>query len=122
MARRSGYVRDCAGIIDRVGVIRQIVPKYVRAYNDCGDRWQIRFPEEPMIQSMHLGKTEEEARESIEKVLQALQKQAENDVEMRKMYNTTLRRCTYRKVAWQECIPCIDCCGSQDDQPVRTAL
>jgi hypothetical protein len=29
------------GMIDREGVIRQIVPKYVRSYNDCGDRWPI---------------------------------------------------------------------------------
>jgi hypothetical protein len=32
------------GFMDRKGVIRQIVPKYVRAYNLCGDKWQLNFP------------------------------------------------------------------------------
>ena len=33
----------------------EIVPKYVRRYGDTGDQWQIRFPGEPMIESVHLG-------------------------------------------------------------------
>jgi tetratricopeptide (TPR) repeat protein len=76
------------GIIDRRGRILQIVPKYVRRYNDCGDRWQIRFPEEPMVEAVRLGSTEEQIRQNVEKVLQSFQKRAELEVEMRKTYST----------------------------------
>jgi tetratricopeptide (TPR) repeat protein len=76
------------GMIDRRAVIRQIVPKYVRRYNDCGDAWQIRFPGEPMIEAVHLGSTEEQIRESIELILKTLQKRAETEVEMRRTYST----------------------------------
>jgi hypothetical protein len=111
------------GMIDRRGVIRQIVPKYVRAYNDCGDRWQIRFPEEPMIQSMHLGKTEEEVRESIEKMLQALQKQAENGVEMRKKYNTVSTPLhVLGKWHGKNSYHALIALASEDEQPVRTSF
>lgn len=111
------------GMIDRQAVIRQIVPKYVRSYNDCGDRWQIRFPEEPMIQSVHLGKTEEEVRGSLERMLQALQKQAENEVERRKMYNTISTPLHvfgnwHRTNSYDALIAL----ASSDDQPVRTSF
>ena len=76
------------GMVDRRAAIRQIVPKYVRRYNDCGDGWQIRFPGEPMIEAVHLGATEEQIRESVELILNSLQRRAETEVEMRKTYST----------------------------------
>jgi tetratricopeptide (TPR) repeat protein len=75
------------GFIDRKGVIRQIVPKYVRAYVLCGDKWQFNFPDTQFIQSMHLGSTEEEIRDGLEQMLKVFEKQAETEVEMRNRYS-----------------------------------
>jgi tetratricopeptide (TPR) repeat protein len=75
------------GTIERRGRILQIVPKYVRRYNDSGDRWQINFPDEPMIEAVHLGNTEEQVRENLELVLQTFQKRAEIEVEMKRTYS-----------------------------------
>jgi tetratricopeptide (TPR) repeat protein len=75
------------GFMDRKGIIRQIVPKYVRAYNLCGDKWQLNFPDAQFIQSTHLGSTEEEIRASLERMLDVLEKQAGTEVEMRNRYN-----------------------------------
>ena len=63
------------------------MPKYVRAYNLCGDKWQLNFPDAQFIQSVHLGSTEEEIRESIDRMLEVLEKQAGTEVEMRARYN-----------------------------------
>jgi tetratricopeptide (TPR) repeat protein/transcription elongation GreA/GreB family factor len=75
------------GFMDRKGIIRQIVPKYVRAYNLCGDRWQIHFPDTQFIQSVHLGATEEEMRATIDRMLELLERQAGTEVQMRDRYN-----------------------------------
>lgn len=76
------------GFMDRKGIIRQIVPKYVRAFNLCGDKWQLNFPDAQFIQSVHLGSTEEEMRESVDRMLEVLEKQAGTEVEMRTRYNS----------------------------------
>jgi hypothetical protein len=75
------------GFMDRKGIIRQIMPKYVRAYNLCGDGWQIHFPDTQFIQSVHLGATEEEMRATIDRMLERLEQQAGTEVEMRDRYN-----------------------------------
>jgi tetratricopeptide (TPR) repeat protein len=111
------------GMIDRRGVIRQIVPKYVRAYNDCGDRWQIRFPGEAMIQSVHLGNTEEQVSESIDLIFQALQKRAETEVEMRKMYNTVSTPLhVFGDWHGTNAYDALIILASAEDQPVRNAF
>jgi tetratricopeptide (TPR) repeat protein len=76
------------GFMERRGIIRQIVHKYVYQYNDCGERWQRRFPDEPMMESVRLGANQEEVQEGINKLFQALQKRAETEVEMRRMYDS----------------------------------
>ena len=111
------------GFIPRQGIIRQIVPKYVRSYNDCGDKWQIRFPEEPMLQSVHLGNKEEDVQESLDRVLQTLEKQAATEEEMRKMYNTVSTPLhvfgNWRRInAYQALLNL----ASSEDQPVRTSF
>jgi tetratricopeptide (TPR) repeat protein len=77
-----------SGFIDRRGVIRQIVPKYVRAYNLCGDKWQLNFPDAQFIESVHLGATEEEMRKGLEQMLKAFEEQAETEVEKRNRYSS----------------------------------
>jgi tetratricopeptide (TPR) repeat protein len=76
------------GFVERRGTIRQIIHKYVYQYNDCGERWQRRFPDEPMIESVRLGANQEEVQESIKKIFEAFQKRADTEVEMRRMYNS----------------------------------
>ncbi len=76
------------GFMERRGIIRQIIHKYVYQYNDCGERWQRRFPDEPMMESVRLGANQEEVQEGIKKLFEALQKHAETEVEMRRMYNS----------------------------------
>lgn len=77
-----------SGMIPRHGEVLQIVPKYVRRYGDTGDQWQIRFPGEPMIESVHLGSTVEEAQANVEVVLKAWGKAAQAEVEMRQQYSS----------------------------------
>jgi transcription elongation GreA/GreB family factor len=77
-----------AGMVPRHGEILQIVPKYVRRYGDTGDQWQIRFPGEPMIESVHLGSTAEEAQGTIEVMLKAWEEAAQAEVQMRNQYSS----------------------------------
>jgi hypothetical protein len=76
------------GFMERRGIIRQIVHKYVYQYNDCGERWQRRFPDEPMMESVRLGANQEQVQEGINKLFEALQKRADTEVEMRRMYDS----------------------------------
>ncbi len=76
------------GFMERRGIIRQIVHKYVFQFNDCGERWQRRFPEEAMIESVRLGANPEQVQEGMNRLLQALQKRAETEAEMRRTYST----------------------------------
>lgn len=76
------------GFVERRAIIRQIIHKYVYQYNDSGERWQRRFPDEPMIESVRLGASQEEVQEGIKKLFEAFQKRAETEVEMRRMYNS----------------------------------
>lgn len=76
------------GMVPRHAEILQIVPKYVRRYGDTGDQWQIRFPGEPMIESVHLGSTAEEAQASIEVMLKAWEEAAQAEVQMRQQYSS----------------------------------
>lgn len=89
LGKRVGDTFQLApGTIERRGQILQIVPKYVRRYNDSGDRWQLRFPDEPMVEAVRLGTTEEEIRENVEKVLKSFEKRAELEEKMRQTYST----------------------------------
>lgn len=112
-----------AGTIDRRAVVRQIVPKYVRRYNDCGDQWQIRFPGEPMIEAFHLGSTEEQVRESIDLVLQSLRKRAETEVEMRRQYSTVATP-LHIFGAWhgKNAYIALISLATQDQQPIRNSF
>lgn len=112
-----------AGTIDRRAVIRQIVPKYVRRYNDCGDQWQIRFPGEPMIEAFHLGSTEEQVRESIDLLLQSLRKRAESEVEMRRQYSTVATP-LHIFGAWhgKNAYVALISLATQDQQPIRNSF
>jgi tetratricopeptide (TPR) repeat protein len=112
-----------AGTIDRRAVIRQIVPKFVRRYNDVGDQWQILFPGEPMIEAVHLGSTEEQARESIELVLQSLRKRAETEVEMRRQY-CTVSTPLHIFGAWhgKNAYIALISLAAQDQQPIRNSF
>lgn len=75
------------GFMERRGIIRQIIHKFVYQYNDCGERWQRRFPDEPMMESARLGANQEEVQEGIKKLFEALQKRADTEVEMRRTYS-----------------------------------
>jgi tetratricopeptide (TPR) repeat protein len=76
------------GMIERRGTVLQIVPKYVRRYNDSQENWQLRFSEEPMVEAVHLGSTEEQVNESFGKILKTLERRAELQVQMRQAYST----------------------------------
>lgn len=76
------------GMIERRGTVLQIVPKYVRRYNDSGENWQLRFSEEPMVEAVHLGSTEEQVNESVGKILKTFERRAELQVQMRQAYST----------------------------------
>jgi tetratricopeptide (TPR) repeat protein len=111
------------GTIDRRAIVRQIVPKYVRRYNDCGDGWQIRFPGDAMIEAVHLGVKEEQVRESFDLVFKSLQKRAETEVEMRKTYSTSSTPLhIYGSWHGKNAYVALMSLATEDDQPVRNSF
>ncbi len=111
------------GTVDRHAVILQIVPKYVRRWNACGNDWQTSFPGESMIEANHLGATEEQIRESVELILKSLQRRAETGIEMRKTYNTNSTP-LHVFGAWhgKNAYVALISLATEDDQPVRTSF
>jgi tetratricopeptide (TPR) repeat protein len=72
---------------NRIATIRQIMPKYVRRFQDCMAEMQIRFGEASSIESMHVGTSEAEVRKSFEKIVESLKRRATAASQVRKLYD-----------------------------------
>jgi len=72
---------------DRTGTIRQIMPKYVRRYQDCMSEMQLRFADASTIESVSIGSSEAEIGKSLEKILESLKKRDAAITRVRAIYD-----------------------------------
>ena len=57
---------------NRTARIRQIMPKYVRRFQDCMSEMQLRFGDASSIESVPVGSSETEMSKSLEKILESV--------------------------------------------------
>ncbi len=74
-------------IEDRVATVRQIMPKYVRRFQDCMTEMQIRFGDASSIESVHVGSSESEMKKSLEKILESVKRRATAFSEVMRLYD-----------------------------------
>jgi hypothetical protein len=72
---------------DRVGKIRQIMPKYVRRFQDCMSEMQIRFGVASSIESVHVGSSEAEMRTGVEQIFESVKRRAMAYSHVRRLYD-----------------------------------
>src|SRR4029077_4280427 len=80
-------VVDKSHMEDRVATVRQIMPKYVRRYQDCMAEMQIRFGDASSIESVHVGSSEAEMKKSLEKILESVKRRSTAFSQVRKLYD-----------------------------------
>jgi tetratricopeptide (TPR) repeat protein len=71
----------------RTGIVRQVIPKYVRRYQDVMAEMQVRFGDKSSIESMHIGTTEEETAKAIEKILDSVKNREAAIAQLRVLYD-----------------------------------
>jgi tetratricopeptide (TPR) repeat protein len=72
---------------NRIGTVRQILPKYVRRFQDCMGEMQLRFGTESSIESVHLGTTKEEINCGLQKVLDSAKRREASILQVRRIYD-----------------------------------
>jgi hypothetical protein len=70
----------------RQGIIRQIVSKYVRRYQDCMGEMQIRFGKSSPVESIQMGTTEEEMKQGVQVILESVKSRASAIAKIRDLY------------------------------------
>ena len=71
----------------RTGTIRQIMPKYVRRFQDVMAEMQVRFGDRSSVEAVHVGSTKEEAAKGLEKVLESVKRREGAIREVRRIYD-----------------------------------
>ncbi|HEY6254137.1 MAG TPA: hypothetical protein VI685_29635 [Candidatus Angelobacter sp.] len=71
----------------RTGTIRQIMPKYVRRFQDAMGEMQVRFGDRSSVESIRLGSTEEEIAKGLQKVLDAVKRREAAITQVRRIYD-----------------------------------
>jgi hypothetical protein len=71
----------------RTGTVRQILPKYVRRFQDCMGEMQLRFGAASSVESVHLGTTEEEINRGLQKVLDSAKRREASILQARRIYD-----------------------------------
>jgi hypothetical protein len=59
---------------NRTATIRQIMPKYVRRFQDCMSEMQLRFGDASSVEAVHVGSSESEMTSGLEKIIESLKK------------------------------------------------
>ncbi len=77
-----------SSISPRMATVTQILNKYVYRYQDCMGQWQIRFPEEPDVQSVHLKRQEAGGQLDISGILKAIDRRHEASQELEQIYHS----------------------------------
>lgn len=71
----------------RTGTIRQIMPKYVRRFQDVMGEISVRFGAKSSVESMHIGSTEEETAKAMQKVLDSVKQRQVAITQVRRVYD-----------------------------------
>lgn len=71
----------------RTGIVRQILSKYVRRFQDCMGEMQLRFGGASSVESVHLGTTEEEINRGLQKVLDSAKSREASITQARRIYD-----------------------------------
>jgi tetratricopeptide (TPR) repeat protein len=71
----------------RTGTVRQILPKYVRRFQDCMGEMRLRFGAASSVESVHLGTTEEEVNRGLQKVLDSAKRREASILQVRRIYD-----------------------------------
>jgi tetratricopeptide (TPR) repeat protein len=71
----------------RTGTVYQILPKYVRRFQDCMGEMQLRFGAASSVESVHLGTTEEEINRGLQKILDSAKMREASILQARRIYD-----------------------------------
>ena len=71
----------------RTGRIRQIMPKYVRRYQDVMAEMQVRFGDRSSVEAVHVGSTEEETAKGLQKLLDSVKRREAAITQVRRVYD-----------------------------------
>lgn len=71
----------------RTGRIQQIMPKYVRRFQDVMAEMQVRFGSQSSVETVHIGSTKEEAAKGLERVLESVKRREAAVKEIRHVYD-----------------------------------
>jgi tetratricopeptide (TPR) repeat protein len=77
-----------SSISPRMATVTQILNKYIYRYQDCMGQWQIRFPEAPDVQSVHLKRQASGEELDISGILKSIDRLHEASQEMEQMYRS----------------------------------
>ena len=72
---------------NRTGTVRQIMPKYVRRFQDVMAEMQVRFGDRSSVEAVHVESTKEEAAKGLEKVLESVKRREGAIREVRRIYD-----------------------------------
>jgi tetratricopeptide (TPR) repeat protein len=70
----------------RQGIIRQILSKYVRRFQDSMGEMQIRFGKSSPVESLQVGSTEQEMQEGVQAILESVKNRASAIAKVRDLY------------------------------------
>ncbi len=70
----------------RQGIIRQIVSKYVRRYQESMGEMQIRFGKSSPVESFQMGTSEEEMKQGVQVILESVKSRASAVAKIRDLY------------------------------------
>jgi len=70
----------------RQGIIRQIISKYVRRYQDSMGEMQIRFGQSSPVESLQMGATEQEMKQGVQVILESVKSRASAIAKIRDLY------------------------------------
>jgi tetratricopeptide (TPR) repeat protein len=71
----------------RTGAVRQIMPKYVRRFQDVMGEMSVRFGDKSSVESVHIGATEEETAKALQKILHSVKRRETAATQVRRVYD-----------------------------------
>jgi tetratricopeptide (TPR) repeat protein len=72
---------------NRTGTIRQILPKYVRRYQDSMAELQVRFPDQKILESVRIGTTKEDTEKALRTILDSVKQRETTITRLRQVYD-----------------------------------
>jgi tetratricopeptide (TPR) repeat protein len=72
---------------NRTGIVRQVVPKYVRRFQDSMAELQVRFPDQKLVESMRIGTTKEDTEKALRTILDSVKEREATITRIRQVYD-----------------------------------